>query len=81
MISAIAPVGQRPAPEATRQAAVPAPEERSPEARPAEEREEVTTVTTHCTKHHRHTPECPHTTFTRPAGEFENKGRYLDVLA
>lgn len=28
---------------------------------------EYTTVTTHCNKHHRHTPACPHTVTTQPA--------------
>lgn len=43
--------------------------------------EELTTVTTHCNKNHKHTPECPHTTFTRPAGRVEGKGEYVDVFA
>lgn len=43
--------------------------------------EELTTVTTHCSKNHKHTPECPHTTFTRPATVAEGKGRYLDLYA
>nr|WP_317378258.1 hypothetical protein [uncultured Faecalimonas sp.] len=43
--------------------------------------EELTTVTTHCNKNHKHTPECPHTTFIRPATAAEGKGRYLDLYA
>lgn len=43
--------------------------------------EELTTVTTHCNKNHEHTPECPHTTFTRPASGAEGKGQYVDVFA
>lgn len=43
--------------------------------------EELTTITTHCNKNHKHTPECPHTTFTRPATAAEGKGRHLDLYA
>lgn len=43
--------------------------------------EELTTVTTHCNKNHKHTPACPHTTSTRPAGGINGKGKYIDVSA
>lgn len=43
--------------------------------------EELTTVTTHCSKHHKHTAACPHTTFTRPADENSPVGRYVDTFA
>ena len=43
--------------------------------------EELTTVTTHCNKNHKHTPACPHATSTRPASDVEGKGRYLDLYA
>lgn len=43
--------------------------------------EELTTVTTHCDKNHKHTPACPHTTSTQPAGPAAGSGWYIDVYA
>ena len=39
---------------------------------------EYTKVTTHCTKKHRHTPNCPHTTRTQPAS-VDGKGLLADI--
>ena len=43
--------------------------------------EELTTVTTHCGKDHRHTPACPHTVYTRPVDETQRRGKYIDLYA
>ena len=43
--------------------------------------EELTTVTTHCGKNHRHTPDCPHTVYTRTVDEAQRRGEYIDLYA
>jgi len=43
--------------------------------------EELTTVTTHCNKNHWHTPDCPHTVYTRPVDESQRRGEYIDLYA
>ena len=43
--------------------------------------EELTTVTTHCDKNHWHTPDCPHTVYTRPVDEAQRRGEYIDLYA
>ncbi len=43
--------------------------------------EELTTVTTHCNKNHWHTPDCPHTVYTRPVDESRRRGEYIDLYA
>jgi len=56
----------------------------SPKAPSAEKPapQELTTVTTHCNKNHKYPPECPHTTFTRPANSWKGKsGQHLDMYA
>ena len=40
---------------------------------------ELTTVTTHCDKNHRHTPACPHTVYTRTVDEAQRRGEYIDL--
>lgn len=40
---------------------------------------ELTTVTTHCDKDHRHTPACPHTVYTRSVEEAQRRGEYIDM--
>lgn len=42
---------------------------------------QLTTVTTHCDKNHKHTKECPHTVTARPVEKAVGKGGHLDVYA
>ncbi len=42
---------------------------------------ELTTVTTHCDKDHWHTPDCPHTVYTRTVDEAQRWGEYIDLYA
>ena len=42
---------------------------------------ELTTVTTHCDKDHWHTPDCPHTVYTRTVDEAQRRGEYIDLYA
>lgn len=42
---------------------------------------EITTVTTHCDKEHKHTPSCPHTVSTRPAPQMGEPGYLMDEMA
>lgn len=42
---------------------------------------ELTTVTTHCDKNHRHTPACPHTVYTRTVDEARRRGEHIDLYA
>ena len=42
---------------------------------------ELTTVTTHCDKDHWHTPDCPHTVYTRTVDEAQRRGEYIDIYA
>lgn len=42
--------------------------------------QEVTTVTTHCDKEHKHDRSCPHTVSTRPAPKEGESGYYLDKM-
>lgn len=47
-------------------------------AQRAQGEEELTTVTTHCSKHHQHDQSCPHTVSTRPAPRLGEPGYLLD---
>lgn len=40
--------------------------------------EELTTVTTHCDKQHKHDQSCPHTVTTRPAPRPGQSGYFID---
>lgn len=56
----------------------------SPKAPSAEKPapQELTTVTTHCNKNHKHTPEYPHTTFTalQTAGRVNPDNTWICML-
>ena len=41
--------------------------------------QELTTVTTHCNKHHQHDQSCPHSTYTRPAPKAGEIGSIIDM--
>lgn len=43
--------------------------------------EEITTVTTHCDKEHKHDRSCPHTVSTRPAPQQGEPGYNFDARA
>lgn len=43
--------------------------------------EELTTVTTQCTKEHDHNQSCPHTVSTKPASKIGENGYLFDKMA
>lgn len=55
----------RPSPQASPYP--PQPEAQGAKKPGKDENEEITTITTHCNKKHKHDQSCPHTVSTRPA--------------